>query len=478
MALTQTSSSSGSLPKWVLEAAAREAWERLRSVPETPQIDLAPEFRGAALALQSRDDHEVIISGPADTGKTFAALYKLNRLASTYQGAQFVIMRKQLTDVYSTCLQTYVEKVLRTTLNELSSGQHQTVRSYGGQKPEWFDYRATGARIWVGGIDHPGKALSAERDGIYFNQTEEASLDDWETLVTRASGRAGHVPLPQLVGDCNPGPESHWIRHRGGLTLLESRHEDNPSIFAADGKLTPSGVIRMAALDSLTGLRYKRLRLGLWVSAEGVVYEFTQAHQIEPFAIPPSWKRFRAIDFGYTHPFVCGWFAEDPDGRLYLYRQIYMTGRTVRQHSEDIKRYSVGENIPVTVCDHDAEDMATLRENGIATVKADKRVRAGIEKVEERLRTAKDGKPRFLVFKDGVVNGVTYGLVEIDQELAIKRKPIRTEQEFATYVWGNHKIKDEPVKEDDHGMDMSRYGVMYRDGGLQSVVMVGGKRVA
>lgn len=34
----------------------------------------------------------------------------------------------------------------------------------------------------------------------------------------------------------------------------------------------------MAVLDSLTGVRYQRLRLGLWVSAEGTVYELKDAH--------------------------------------------------------------------------------------------------------------------------------------------------------------------------------------------------------
>lgn len=413
------------------------------------------EFRGAARDLQTCDAHEVIISGPADTGKTFAALYKLNRLAETTSGLQAVMMRKHLADVFGTCLQTYVEKVLGTTLSALSDGTHPTIRSYGGQKPEWFDYLKTGARVWVGGIDHPGKALSGERDVVYFNQAEEAMLEDWETLVSRASGRAGHTDKPQIIGDCNPGPETHWIKSRETVRLLESKHEDNPSLYTADGQITPSGVQRMAALDSLTGLRYQRLRKGLWVSAEGVIYEFTGANLIDPFAIPPEWKRYRAIDFGYTNPFVCGWWAEDPDGRLYLYRQIYMTGRIVSDHAAQIIELSKGEKILATVCDHDAEDMATLRKCGIPTTPAVKMVKTGIEAVQDRLRVKGDGRPRLFVVKGS--------LVEVDRELQQNRRPISTEQEFATYTWKGSKVKDEPRKEDDHGMDMTRYMVMYRE---------------
>ena len=140
-----------------------------------------------------------------------------------------------------------------------------------------------------------------------------------------------------------------------------------------------------------------------------------------------------------------------------------MTGRTVKQHSADIRRYSYNERIAATVCDHDAEDMATMRENGIATTRALKAVKVGIEKVQDVLRIRPDGKPRLMVFRDGMIDGIAYGLVEVDQTLQINRKPIRTEQEFQTYIWSNHKTKDEPVKQDDHGMDMIRYAVMYAD---------------
>ena len=30
-----------------------------------------------------------------------------------------------------------------------------------------------------------------------------------------------------------------------------------------------------------------------------------------------------SVDFGFTNPIVIQWWAEDPDGRLYLYRELY-----------------------------------------------------------------------------------------------------------------------------------------------------------
>jgi phage terminase large subunit len=224
------------------------------------------EPRGAAVALWRCRDHEVLLSGPAETGKTLACLHKLDALAWKYPGMQAVIVRKTYNSVIGSCLQTYTRKVL---------GPDTPVVAYGGSRPEWFDY-PNGSRVYVGGMDKPGKVLSSERDVIYVNQAEELALADWETLTTRCTGRAGNMPYAQMMGDCNPGAPSHWIlkrRDAGSLTMLESRHVDNPTLFTAAGEITEQGKRSMAVLDALTGVRKARLRDGRWVQAEGGIYE-------------------------------------------------------------------------------------------------------------------------------------------------------------------------------------------------------------
>lgn len=46
-------------------------------------------------------------------------------------------------------------------------------------------------------------------------------------------------------------------------------------------------------------------------------------HVISPFEIPESWTRYRSLDWGYNTPFSVGWWAIDPDGRAYRYREWY-----------------------------------------------------------------------------------------------------------------------------------------------------------
>jgi hypothetical protein len=397
----------------------------------------------------------VILSGPAETGKTYASLSLVHDWLCRYPGAQGVLVRKTYASLVSSALGTY-----RRIIGE-KPGQAGGARPYGGEKPEWYDY-PNGSRLWLAGFDNPGKALSSERDFIYVNQAEELVLDDWETLTTRCTGRGAVMPFTGIRGDCNPGPPSHWIKQRQGLRLLESRHEDNPTLFDEAGEITPQGAKTLAVLDSLTGARRERLRHGRWVQAEGVVYEGWDRAVHLIAAMPAgweTWRKLRVIDFGYTNPFVCQWWALDGDGRMFLYRELYRTGRIVKEHAADIKRLSEGERYEVTLADHDAEDRATLQAEGILTRPAFKAVRPGIDAVTDRLKPADDGKPRLFVLEGA--------LLERDEALAEKRLPVSTEQEFEVYSWqktaDGRPVKEEPVKVYDHGMDASRYAVAWVD---------------
>lgn len=404
---------------------------------------------GAAADYWRCKEPEVMLSGPAETGKTRCGLEKLDALAWKYAGMQAVLVRKVRSTIVSSVVQTYRNKVLRGDV----------VKPYGGEKPEWFDY-PNGSRIWVAGMDDPGKALSSERDVIYVNQAEELGIEDWETLLTRATGRAGNMPYAQVGGDCNPDSPHHWIKKRqamGRLRLFESRHEDNPTLFNhAMGEWTEQGKKTLAILDGLTGVRYWRLRRGEWRAAEGVVYEEfdTKRHKIKRFDIPKDWRRIRVVDFGYTNPFVCQWWAIDGDGCMFRYRELYGTKKLVEEWAVQINELSKGELIEATIADHDAEDRATLDKAGIHSIPARKDITSGIQAVQLR-------------FKNNRLFLLENSLVSRDPLLEETRKPCCTEEEIDSYVWPKAQdgkpIKEVPVKENDHGMDTTRYGVAYVD---------------
>lgn len=421
----------------------------------------APELRGNNLALGWCREREIYLDGPAGTGKTVAALYKIHRLLSAYPGSRALVARKTNTALSGSAMVTYRDNILRL---------RRDIRWFGGNKVEPAAYKyPNGSEMIVNGLDKPEKVLSAEFDWGYINEAPECEEEDVEFVRMRLRPRTGgpDVPYRQLIMDGNPGPPTHWLNQRmnaGRTHRLISRHEDNPRYFdlktqdwTEEGREYIEGI-----LGGLTGVRLARYRYGIWAAAEGTVYEDSwdrARNVIKRFDIPLEWPRYMSLDFGYVHPFVCKWYAEDNDGRLYCYREIYMTKRLVEEHAKQVKQLSKwgqpgGDPLPrIIYADHDAEGRATFeRHTGLITTPAHKAVSEGIQAVSARLRPAGDGKPRLLYFEDA--------LVERDQELARMKKPTCTVEEFDSYVWdtrGGQKKGEQPIKESDHGMDTDRY---------------------
>ena len=430
---------------------------------ETPVAHHTYQPRGAALDLFARQDPEILVSGPAGTGKSRAVLEKINAMALENPGMRGLMLRKTGVSFTSSGLVTWKRDVI-PELIEVGA-----VEYYGGSREEPAQYRyANGSTIVLGGMDKASKIMSTEYDVIFVQEATELTLDDWESLTTRL--RNGVVSFQQIIGDANPEADTHWLKKRcdaDNTRILHSRHEDNPVLFDDDGEVTEKGADYIAKLDALTGVRHRRLRDGEWSSAEGVVYEEwdSAVHLIDSFEIPEDWPRYWAIDFGFVHAFVCQWWATDEDGRLYLYREIHHTRRLVIEHADqmlDLVTDDDGKWIEpkprAIICDHDAEGRAQLlRRLGRGTVKAKKTVADGIQAVQERLKIQDDGRARLFVMRDS--------LVERDLDLHEAGLPASLVEEIGSYAWDQSrgKAKDAPLKENDDSVDTTRYVVAHLD---------------
>jgi phage terminase large subunit len=444
---------------------------------------------------------EVLISGPAGTGKSRACLEKIYLVCMLTPNTRALLLRKTQRSLGSTGLVTWRNFVIKEALE---TGE---VVYYGGSSQEAPQYRfKNGSTVTIGGLDNPTRIMSSEYDIVYVQEATEIGITDLEFIKTRL--RNWRVSFQQLVMDCNPAGDKHWLKLRCNdkkTRLIESRHEDNPRLFeecspddpeAKPYYDVPSGYVKVSEkgrayidiLEALTGVRYKRLRLGLWVSAEGIIYEeFDPAVHVLDWSydeegnrlpLPPEWERYWVIDFGFIHPFVLKCYAADEDGTIYMYREIHFSQRTVEEHAaqildivapektttwydhfERIERSRTErewiEPVPTAViCDHDAEDRRTFeRHTGLGTIKALKAVNTGIDLHKARLKNE-----RFFLMKDA--------LIERDQRAVDALLPTCTEEEYASYVWKvatDGRTLDEPVKRDDDGVDCDRYLTMHLD---------------
>lgn len=450
------------------------------------------EPRGAAQQLMSVRDDVVLMCGPAGTGKSLAALWKLHLAALQRPKLRGLIVRQTHASVTATTLVTFEEEVIAAAL------ETGTVKWFGGsaRKPPAYIY-SNGSTITIGGLDKPIKWMGGQYDRVVVDEATEITTTALESLITRMRAKA--QTYKQIILCCNPDHPKHWLHVRaqdGALPMLHSRHQDNPRYF--DRITDPDGTARFemtaegrsyieGKLGKLTGVRRARLLLGQWAAAEGVVYEDwdDSVHLIDEMPAGwETWTRFWTVDFGFSNPFVCQMWAQDGDGRLYLYREIYMSRRLVEDHAKQIiglvapggtvrpdgvlSHGDWCEPKPRTIiCDHDAEDRATLeRHLGLPTKAARKAPTAGqkdlvgLQAAQARYKIQEDGKPRIYYLR-----GCTH---ELDEQLRSAGLPTSTVDEITSYVWPPGVKPDQrehPVKENDHGMDAKRYLVAELDQG-------------
>lgn len=436
------------LPSKIADEAEVES-ETPATLPPRPKID--PRSKpyqpfGSALDLFYDHSPEILICGPAGTGKSRAALEKIHLLMCKYPGSRALLVRKTRDSLTQSALVTFEKMVIPDD----GSVKFRTSEQ---------EYRYTnGSKVVLGGMDKASKVLSSEYDIIYVMEATELQEDDFETLTTR--NRFGVIPYQQVIADCNPNSPRHWLHKRwkdGMMHYIRSFHEDNPVYFdQAKKEWTERGRNYLATLARLSGVRRKRYFEGIWAAAEGMIYEEEwneDIHLITPFKPPLSWRRYWVVDFGFTNPLVWQAWAEDEDGRLYRFAEIYQTKLLVEDACALIKSWKrrEGERAPeAVICDWDAEGRGTLeRHLDISTVQADKNVLEGIENVKSYLKKQEDGRPRMMFMRDS--------LLEMDWDLKEEGKPVCTEEEFDGYEWDDKKKKEQPIKAYDHGMDDCRY---------------------
>ena len=397
------------------------------------------ELRGANGVLYISTAHEIICCGPAETGKTVGCCLKAISLCETYPGCQGVIVRKTNVSLSGTVLRT----LLRILDGDIKTGR---VRVLGGETPYLFIFNATGSKIWTCGMDNANSVLSAERDFVFTCQTEELTLDDWEMLTTRCTGRGSVIPHPQIFGDCNPSTNRHWIRDRakeGKLLLINATHYDNPSLYDEQRNITEQGKRSMATLEALTGVRRARLKEGIWSTAEGAVFSMFNplthvcVRQQSEFC---NW--YCTIDMGHSNPAAVLEVGGDYDGRWHVFREHYKRGLTEVEVSGRAKEWHAARPFEKVVYDEAAASLGQqIKNDGMNAV-------AGKGKVEDTYYALQS---RMTLVKTDVSEAYPAGR----PRLTFDPGCVETINEIESLVY--QKDKDRPVDKDNHSIAALRY---------------------
>ncbi|GAB7388987.1 hypothetical protein BSNK01_28250 [Bacillaceae bacterium] len=213
--------------------------------------------------------------------------------------------------------------------------------------------------------------------------------------------------------------------------------------FHAGGKLNLSPEYVEDLKREYSGLWYKRFVLGLWVQAEGAVYDMWDEEKHVEDEIPaPHEARlvYCGVDYGTTNP--CAFLLVSLAGDTwYVHCEYYHDSRSVgrqktdAEYSRDLANFlaDLKRRVPVIVDPSAASFIEQLHRDGFIVWEADNSVLDGIRSVSTLL---------------------SEGRLKVHQSC---RNLIR---EFSAYVWDEKAQKrgeDKPLKENDHALDALRY---------------------
>lgn len=273
---------------------------------------------------------------------------------------------------------------------------------------------------------------SAEYDAIGWDELTQFPTDfPYTYLMSRCRttvDKRSRGLRPHIVAGTNPGGVGGgWVKERFidvarpeqlHRHVVKVRGEDRevPRVFIP-AKLADNPYLGEEYAMALAGLPpaiRAALQDGSWDVVEGQFFsEWNRSvHVVDPFQIPSSWTRIRAIDYGYAAPMCCLWGAVDGDGNVWIYRELYGPNMTPEIQARTILAMSVmGEGKTVERTDYTVADPSIwtrtgagppiqqqYRDVGLPTRKANNARIDGWGRVHEYLRIPKGGQPRVRIF--------------------------------------------------------------------------------
>jgi PBSX family phage terminase large subunit len=294
-----------------------------------------------------------------------------------------------------------------------------------------------GRKVYIAGANDErseSKIRGMTLAGSYGDELALWPESFFKMLLSRLS-----VKGAKLFGTTNPDSPYHW---------LKAEYIDNENInikvfhFAIEDNLSLDCEYVKELKKEYAGLWYKRFIQGLWVLAEGTVYDMFDESKHIIAEIPECERYWISVDYGTNNPTVF-LLQGQKDNAFYTLKEYYYDSskagrqKTDAEYSKDLKEFIGDKHITNIVVDPSAASfIAQLRKDGFFNVKkANNEVLTGIRCVSTLLSNNR------------------YFIHESCKNL-IKEK--------ASYVWdtkAQQKGEDKPLKQNDHASDAERYGL-------------------
>lgn len=380
-----------------------------------------------------------IFDGAVRSGKTVAAIWRWAKYIGNSPPGDLIMVGKSIGSLYRNMIRP-MQELLGSQMH-YSSGKHEI-------------------DIWDKKIFCFG-AYDESSEGILRGMTVAGSLGDELTLWPKSFfmtmlGRLS-VKGAQFFGTTNTDSPYHYIKtdfldraHDLNLYNLHFQLDDNP-------KLDKDYVASLK--KEYVGLWYKRFILGLWVMAEGAIYDFfdEDTHTVENPPRPES--RSVAIDYGTGNPTAFLMFGENPSRRpkCWCEREYYydsrLTGKqkTDEEYANDFVKFIGNDEVSAIYPDPSALSFIVALRKKLSSV----------------------GKSiRVVEVDNSVIDGIRVQASMLKNgDYVICKQCKMTIQDYGAYLWdakAQKKGEDKPLKQHDHTKDPERY-YLYNKYGLKSL---------
>jgi len=267
-----------------------------------------------ALALLKSGAKHILLFGGSRSGKTTVIVMAIIFRALMYAGSRHLICRYRAKDAKSSVLRETLFPWLNNTVG---------ADGYKFLTHESVVTLANGSEIWIGGLgdrEQADKILGHEYNTIYFNEISQLSYIAVTTAYSRLAMRVKGC-TNKFFYDCNPGSPLHWAYKIFVLkkTFQTGEALEKPELYQSmllnpldNQENLPEDYIS-DILDALPERQRARFRDGLWVKADGVIYDRFEESMIIRFEdLPKEFDRVAAgQDFGLNITFVkVGWVGD------------------------------------------------------------------------------------------------------------------------------------------------------------------------
>lgn len=361
--------------------------------------------------------------GSIRSGKTHASLWRFVDEASVGPDGDFAIITR-----------TY-DSFERNILPELYKILGGYVRFFRGKRQLFIKNR----KCHVISADDSSAEAKIRGPTFASAYVDEVTIIP-ETVFKMLIGRLS-IAGAKLFCTTNPDSPYHWFKvlldGNPDVTVFKFTMEDNPSL-EKDYK----DYIRR----QYKGLWYQRFIEGLWVQAEGAIYDqFDEKLHIIDFPLSTATSYIVGVDYGTSNPCAFVLIGHNPSyyPNLWVEEEYYFNSKTAQrqktdyEYAEDLKNFISQKPIKAIYIDPSAVSFRVeLQKQGISNLyEAKNDVGDGIRFVSNYLNTG---------------------------ALKICRSCTNLIKEFQSYLWDPKCAKtgvDKPLKENDHCLDSLRYAL-------------------